>query len=129
MKQIVKVNFIDVDANTGSIEMSWYKNFCKEIEKEPTPLLRLHDKYFEDSSWDYTFLMWAKKPTTITEEILKAEEMLEKQLYDKLREFQDSIIFPVQPSYELDRQMFFSTVNKLKQEDKDIAPVRVWGAQ
>lgn len=112
-KHIVTVNLIDVDSNTGSLEMSWYRSFCKEVKEEPTPLLRLHDSLMGDSSWDYAFLMWKKKPTTLTEEILKAEEILEKQLYDNIRLHQKSVVFPVQPSYELDRDVFFTTVHKL----------------
>jgi len=127
MKHIVTINSIDVDANTGSIEMSWYNSFYKEFfDSPPAPLLRLHENYLDDSSWNYVFLMWKKKPTSITEEILKAEEILEKQLYDKIREYQNTIIIPVQPSYELDKQMFFTTINKLKIDDKSVAPIRLW---
>jgi hypothetical protein len=114
LKSLVTINPIDVDANLGCVEMSWYKRFCKEVESEPTPLLRLHDKYLGESSWENIFLMWKKKPLTITEEVLSAEEYLEKQLYDKIREAQKTLIFPVQPSYELDQDMFLRNVHRLK---------------
>lgn len=119
MKHLVIINAIDVDANTGSMEMAWYRRFCREVESEPTPLLRLHDKLLEESNWNYVFLMWKKKPKTLTEEVLSSEEFLEKQLYDKIREFQKSLIFPVQQSYELDRDIFLSNYNNLKLDARD----------
>ena len=116
MKNIVSVNAIDVDANTGSLEMSWYKAFCNEVGQQPTPLLRLHEERVEESSFNYVFLMWRKKPSSMTEEVLKAEEILEKQLYDVIRGYQKTILYPTQPSFQLDRDMFFTIVHKLPQE-------------
>lgn len=119
MKSLVTINPIDVDSNFGCVEMSRYKIFCKKIESEPTPLLRMHESYSDESGWEYFFLMWKKKPTTLTEEVLSSEEFLEKQLYDKIREAQKTLFFPVQKSYELDRDVFLATIHKLKLDEID----------
>lgn len=119
LKSLVRINMIDVDSNLGSVEMSWYKSFCKRIESEPTPLLRLHESFIGESGWEYIFLMWKKKPTTLTEEVLSSEEFLEKQLYDKIREAQKTLFFKVQPSYELDRDVFLATIHNLRLDETD----------
>jgi len=107
-KQVVIINPIDVDANLGCREMDWYNNFCKGIHSEPTPLLRLHDNLTEEDNWEFVFVMWRKKPTTLTEDVLSSEEYLEKQIYDKIRYVGKTLVVEVQPSYELERDMFLS---------------------
>lgn len=118
MKNIVIINPVDVDANLGCVEMDWYRRFCAKVKSEPTPLLRLHDRYLDESSWNHVFLMWRKKPMTITEEVLSSEEYLEKQLYDKIREYQRTLVFPVQQSYELDCDRYLRMVHGLNLEEK-----------
>jgi len=105
-KGIVKINPIEVDVNTGAVEMGWYDSFCRNVKSEPTPLLRLHDKLIGENNLDFAFLMWKKKPVTITEEVLSSEEYLEKQIYDKIRLMKDTCVLEVQPSYELERDMY-----------------------
>lgn len=108
-KDIVVLNLIDVDANTGSVEMDWYRGFCREVkEDDPTPVIRLHDKLTGENNWEAVFLMWKKKPDTITQEVLTSEEYLEKQIYDELRLMADMQVVEVQPSYELERDLFFA---------------------
>lgn len=107
-KGIVIINPIEVDVNTGAVEMGWYDSFCREVKSEPTPLLRLHDKLIGENNWEFAFLMWKKKPVTITEEVLSSEEYLEKQIYDKIRLMKGTCILEVQPSYELERDMYMA---------------------
>ena len=107
-KGIVIINPIEVDVNTGAVEMGWYESFCREVKSEPTPVLRLHDKLVGENNWEFAFLMWKKKPMTITEEVLSSEEYLEKQIYDKIRVMENTCILEVQPSYELERDMYMA---------------------
>lgn len=107
-KGIVTINPIEVDVNTGAVEMGWYNSFCREVKSEPTPVLRLHDKLVGENNWEFAFLMWKKKPMTITEEVLSSEEYLEKQIYDKIRLMKETCILEVQPSYELERDMYMA---------------------
>ena len=107
-KGIVIINPIEVDVNTGAVEMGWYNSFCREVKSEPTPLLRLHDKLVGENNWEFAFLMWKKKPVTITEEVLSSEQYLEKQIYDKIRLMNSTCVLEVQPSYELERDMYMA---------------------
>jgi len=107
-KGIVIINPIEVDVNMGAVEMGWYNSFCREVKSEPTPLLRLHDKLVGENNWEFAFLMWKKKPMTITEEVLSSEQYLEKQIYDKIRLMKDTCILEVQSSYELERDMYMT---------------------
>ncbi|MBE3123009.1 MAG: hypothetical protein IMZ58_12510 [Thermoplasmata archaeon] len=108
-KNVVRINPIDVDVNLGREELDWYNAFSKEMDSEPTPLFRLHDQLFGENNWQFIFLMWKKKPATLTEEVLSSEEYLEKQIYDKIRQMNATLVLEVQPSYELDEAMFFSS--------------------
>ena len=72
-------------------------------------MLRLHDKLTGENNWEFSFLMWKKKPMTITEEVLSSEEYLEKQIYDKIRLMKDTCILEVQPSYELERDIYMAS--------------------
>jgi thiol-disulfide isomerase/thioredoxin len=110
-KGVVRINPIDVDVNLGREEMDWYKAFSKEVDSEPTPLLRLHDSLYGENNWQFIFLMWKKKPKTLTEEVLSSEEYLEKQIYDKIRKMDATLILDVQPSYEMEEAMFFASRN------------------
>ena len=105
-KGVIIVNRIDVDANLGRVEMEWFHKFAEGEEGEPTPLLRLHDKFVGENNWEFAFLMWKKKPTTITEEVLTSEEYLEKQIYDKIRLMEDTLVLPVPSSYEMQQDLF-----------------------
>ena len=107
-KGIVEINPIEVDVNTGAVEMGWYESFCREVKSEPTPLLRLHDKLIGENNWEFAFLMWKKKPMTITEEVLSSEGYLEKQIYDKIRLMKDTCVLEVQSSYELERDIYMA---------------------
>lgn len=107
-KGIVIINPIEVDVNTGAVEMGWYDSFCREVKSEPTPLLRLHDKLIGENNWEFAFLMWKKKPATITEEVLSSEQYLEKQIYDKIRLMNGTCVLEVQPSYELERDIYMA---------------------
>jgi thiol-disulfide isomerase/thioredoxin len=107
-KGIVIINPIEVDVNTGAVEMGWYNSFCREVKSEPTPLLRLHDKLIGENNWEFAFLMWKKKPMTITEEVLSSEEYLEKQIYDKIRLMNGTCVLEVQPSYKLERDLYLA---------------------
>jgi len=107
-KDIVIINPIEVDVNTGAIEMGWYGSFCREVKSEPTPLLRLHDKLIGENNWEYAFLMWKKKPTTITEEVLSSEEYLEKQIYDKIRLMDETCVLEIQPSIKAERDIYMA---------------------
>ena len=101
--EIVYINNIDVDANSGAPEMAFYRSMCREMADDPTPLLRLHDKLYGEDNWEAVFLMWRRKPTTITQEVLSSEEYLEKQLYDKIREMSETVVEEIQTSYEWNR--------------------------
>jgi len=109
-KDIVIINMINVEANTGCVEMDWFKEFCKEVnESSPTPVLRLHDKLVGENNWETTFLMWKRKPASITQEVLTSEEYLEKQIYDELRLKENTRIIEVQQSHEIEMDMFFAS--------------------
>lgn len=103
---MVIINPVDVDTNLGSLEKAWYDIFCRKTQSEPTPLLRLHDSSYEINNYEYVFLMWKKKPTTLTQEVLSSEEYLEKQIYDKIRLIEKTQHIEVQPSYEMERDTF-----------------------
>lgn len=106
-KHLVRIVEIDLEANLGREELDWYHaTFSKD--EEPTPLLRLHDKMYGPSNYEFIFLMWKKKPATITEEVLSSEEYLEKQIYDKIRWVETALILEVQPSYRMDEEFFFA---------------------
>jgi len=107
-KNLVKINAIDVDASLGCEEMAWYRTFCREVKSEPTPLLRLHDEHTGPNEVEYVFLMWKKKPTTLTQEVLSSEEFLEKQIYDKIRLAEKTMYKEVHQSYDLEKDLFFS---------------------
>lgn len=110
-KGIIHINEIDVDANKGAEEMAWFKDFSRDTGGDPTPILRMHDKPSgEHSNWAFTFMLWKKKPTTITEKVLTEEEKLEKDIYDKIREMQNTQVIEVQESWELDEQ--FTLLNR-----------------
>ena len=104
-KGIININEIDVDANLGCVEMSWFKGFSKDVGYDPTPVLRMHDKPAgQHSNWAFVFLLWKKKPTTITEQVLTEEGRLEKDIYDKIRQMQNTQVIEVQESWELDEE-------------------------
>ena len=107
-KNIININEIDVEVNTGCVEMSWFHDFSREIGEgaDPTPVLRMHDKpSWQHSNWAFTFMLWKKKPSTITEQVLTEEERLEKDIYDIIRQMNRTQVIEVQESWELEEML------------------------
>ena len=105
-KDVININDIDVEVNTGSEEMAWFKDFSKETGEDATPILRMHDKPSgEHSNWAFTFMLWKKKPATVTEQVLTEEEKLEKDIYDKIRQMQNTQVIEVQESWGIDEEL------------------------
>ena len=81
------MNEINVDGSYGCEEMQWYRRFCRQAEEEITPVIRI-----ATPGTIHTFIMWKKKPLTLTEEVLSSEEILKKKLYDRLRQMETEAI-------------------------------------
>lgn len=86
-KHKIHMNGVDVDTNYGCEEMQWYRRFCRQAEEEITPVVRVATPYLT-----YVFIMWKKKPLTLTEEVLSSEEILKKKLYDRLRQMEHEVV-------------------------------------
>ena len=86
-KHKIQLNMVDVDTSYGCEEMQWYRRFCRHVEEEVTPVIRIATPCIT-----HVFIMWKKKPLTLTEEVLSSEEILKKKLYDRLRQMENEII-------------------------------------
>jgi hypothetical protein len=96
MKHKIQLNKVNVDTSYGCEEMQWYRRFCRQVEEELTPVIRI-----ATPGITHVFIMFKKKPLTLTEEVLSSEEILKKKLYDRLRQMEnEGIILPQQTYFE-----------------------------
>lgn len=98
-KHKIYQNEINVDTSYGCEEMQWYRRFCRQVEEEVTPVIRI-----ATPGITHIFIMWKKKPLTLTEEVLSSEEILKKKLYDRLRQMENEGIILPQQTYSEEKK-------------------------
>ncbi len=98
-KHRIRLNEINVDTSYGCKEMQWYRRFCRQVEEELTPVIRI-----ATPGIIHIFIMFKKKPLTLTEDVLSSEEILKKKLYDRLRQIETEVIKLPQQTYSEEKK-------------------------
>lgn len=104
-KHKIQLNPLDVDTSYGCEEMQWYRRFCRQVEEEVTPVIRIATPCIT-----HVFIMWKKKPLTLTEEVLSSEEILKKKLYDRLRQMGKEIIKSPQLTHSAEKRSIMEEI-------------------
>jgi len=104
-KHKIHLNELNVDTSYGCEEMQWYRRFSRQVEEEVTPVIRI-----DTPNITHIFIMWKKKPLTLTEEVLSSEEILKKKLYDRLRQMEKEHIISPQHTYSEEKKSILEEI-------------------